>query len=319
MVRKKTKKKVKCFLENNFKKVFLVCFAIIVLAFSYRFFSINKTSSASFVNHSRKTSVNYYTDARISYFSPTPTIAPTLTPTPTLTPKEAATYIPPTGGFCLTVPVLMYHHIQPEVQAKELGQTNLTVDNGIFDQQMEYLSSHGYTTLSADQLINALRTHAELPSKSILITFDDGYKDIVDFAFPVLQKYNIIGNVMIPTGLINNNGFLLWDDLRNMVGSGRVFAYDHTWSHASLTGASNEKIQTEVSTAKTQLEQNLGRPVSIFAYPYGSENQRVVDILSQDGFTGAFSTIPGWIQCDSFIMTLHRNRIGNAPLSSYGF
>jgi hypothetical protein len=61
---------------------------------------------------------------------------PLVIPSPTLT----ATPTPaPLLGFCLKVPVLMYHHIQPEATAKELGQTSLTVDNGIFDQQMSYL------------------------------------------------------------------------------------------------------------------------------------------------------------------------------------
>lgn len=221
-------------------------------------------------------------------------------------------------GYCLTVPILMYHHIQPYEVAKQLGQTALTVDSGVFDQQMAYLASQGYTSISADQLANALRTHSGLPPKPIMVTVDDGYKDAFTYAYPIFQKYHIIGNLMIPTGLMENNDYLSWADIKNMVGSGMIFAYDHTWSHASLAGVSNEKAQMEILTARDQLQSYLGRQISIFAYPYGSENGRITNLLSQDGFVAAFSTIPGWTQCDSFIMTLHRNRVGNSSLSSYG-
>jgi len=220
--------------------------------------------------------------------------------------------------YCLNVPVLMYHHIQPYNLAKERGQTSLTVDSVVFDQQMSYLASGGYTSISADELANALKTHSALPPKPIVITMDDGYKDNFEYAFPVVQKYGLVANIMIPTGLMENPGWLTWNDLKTMVDSGRFFAYDHTWSHVALAGASDEKIQTEVMTAKKQLEDHLGKTVNVFAYPYGSENSKVVDILRQNGFSAAFSTIPGKTQCDSFIMTLHRTRVGNGSLTSYG-
>ena len=306
-------------LEKHTAKIYLIRFiaAGIMIYGAFLLSSSSKINSAS-ANYIQSNGKNYYANARFIYLSPTPTITPTLTPVPTLPPREAATIPPLSGGYCLTVPILMYHHIQPQITASELGQTSLSVDNQVFDQQMAYLAASGYTAISAEQLINALNTKSGLPGKNIMITFDDGYKDIATYAFPVMQKYGLIGNIMVPTGLIENSDYLSWGDLKNMTGSGLMFAYDHTWSHASLTGVSNEKIQSEILTAKTQLEQNLGRTINIFAYPYGSENQNVRDILSQNGFIGAFSTIPGWIQCDSFIMSLHRNRVGNSSLSSYG-
>lgn len=93
---------------------------------------------------------------------------------------------------------------------------------------------------------------------------------------------------------------------------------NHTWSHAHLGSLSDEEAKVEIMTAKKQLEEKLGKTVNIFAYPYGSENQRIINILKQNGFIAALSTIPGSTQCDSFIMKLHRTRIGNAPLVQYG-
>ncbi len=221
------------------------------------------------------------------------------------------------SGYCLNVPVLLYHHIEPMAQAKQEGHAWLTVDPATFDQQMSYLASKGYTSISADTLAQALITHQNLP-KSVVLTFDDGYQDFYTYAYPVISKYNLTANLAIPTGLMNNPGYLNWDQLKQMVASGKVFAYDHTWSHSSLPKDSQEKAQFEILTAKKQLEQNLGRPVNIFVYPYGSENGNTINLLRSDGFIAAFSTVSGFTQCNSFIMSLHRNRIGNSPLSSFG-
>lgn len=220
--------------------------------------------------------------------------------------------------YCLNVPVLLYHHIQPYEEARQKDQVSLTVDNGVFEQQMAYLSAKGYKTISADTLVNSLKTHSPLPPKPILLTFDDGYMDNYTYAYPILRKYNLTGNIMVVTGLMENNDMLGWAQLKEMVASNTFFAYNHTWSHAPVGSVSQAKAQSEIITAKTQLEQYLGRTSNIFTYPYGSSSASAVSLLSQNGFSGAFSTIPGFTQCASFIMNLHRNYIGNSPLSYYG-
>ncbi|MCL5113824.1 MAG: polysaccharide deacetylase family protein [Patescibacteria group bacterium] len=222
------------------------------------------------------------------------------------------------SGYCLNVPVLTYHHVQPESLAKQLGQISGTVDNGFFDQQMAYLASHGYHTITVAELVNALKSHSALPPKSLAVTLDDGYVDDYSYVLPIIKKYNITINLMIATGLVGNPDFISWDQLREMKGTGLVYFTDHTWSHYAVGRGPQDKIQYEITTGKQQLEQNIGQAVNIFTYPYGSFSPNAIQTLQQDGFIGAFSTIPGFLQCDSFIMTLHRNHVGNASLSAYG-
>lgn len=227
------------------------------------------------------------------------------------------------SGYCLDIPVLLYHHVQPTANAIAHGQGSLSVDPAAFDEQMAYLSTK-YVSISAQQLVDALRNHTSLPSNAIVVTLDDAYLDVYQYAYPILQKYHVSASLMVPTGLlggVGNNSYFTWDQLKQMVGSGLIYAYDHTWSHYPVGSGSPDKDQFEIMTAKQQLESNLGRPVTIFTNPYGTgaNNPRVVQELEQDGFTGAYSTIPGHYQCDSFIYSLHRTHIGNAPLSAYGF
>ncbi len=224
----------------------------------------------------------------------------------------------PDYGYCLYAPVLYYHHIQPESLAIVKKQTSLSVDSTIFAEQMGYLASHGYTTITAKQLVEALRNHTQLPQKSIVITLDDGYGDAYAYAYPVFQKYHINASLFIATGLLEGSDYLSWSHLIEMQQSGLIYIVDHTWSHYSLPQGSVDKMTFEINSARDQIQQRTGQIADIFGYPYGSFNNVAISVLQQQGFLGAYSTIPGMYQCDSFLMTLHRTRIGNAPLSSYG-
>lgn len=248
--------------------------------------------------------------------------SPSATPTSTLPQAVAsspAVLKPAYTGFCLNAPVLFYHHIQPYNEARAKGQAGLTVDNVIFDQQMNYLASHGYTAITVKQLVEALRNHTQLPVKNVSITFDDGYKDNYTYAFQTLKKYNLKVNLMLATGLMGGADYLSWDQVSEMNGSGLFYFTDHTWSHYAVGRGPSDKIKFEIDTAKQQIQDHTGQSVDIFTYPYGSFSNNAIAILQQSGFVGAFSTNPGTTQCDSFIMTLHRTRVGNANLASYGF
>lgn len=221
-------------------------------------------------------------------------------------------------GYCLTVPVLMYHHIQPTAVAQEKKQTSLNVDNGVFDQHMAYLVSSGYTPLPAHDLIKALKNKTTLPPKSIVVTIDDGYRDNYDYAFPILKKYNIRANIMLSTGLMEGPDYLTWGQVEEMGKSGLISYSNHTWSHANVGGTNADKIRSEIQLANQQIEQHTGQKQTVFTYPYGSVGGTAIAILQENGFVGALSTLPGTYQCDSYIMSLHRTRVGNAPLASYG-
>ncbi len=291
------------------KRGFIVGVLILVFVFLGLIFAVPKPKEGNNFGHLEKNVARESTPAAIA--SPAAALASS-SPSPSPSP------IPVYSGFCLNVPVIFYHHIQPLAEAKAQGHGSLTVDSGIFDSQMAYLVSRGYHTISADQLVAALAGHSGVPAKSIVVSIDDGYDDIHKYAYPIIQKYGIVTSLAIPTGLMNNPGYMSWDQLREMTGSGKVFVYNHTWSHSNLAGATKDKAQYEVSTAKKQLAENLGKSSSVLFYPYGATNNTVTQILAQNGYSAGFTTIGGTTQCDSFIMSLHRTRIGNAPLASYG-
>jgi len=294
-------------IKKEGKTLFLLAlvFILIIIYFGISFLTKGQSESKIY-----KTSVSIpltkFTPKRMSLITPYPSI--TITPTPV-----------PLVGYCLRVPILTYHHIQPEETAKELKQTSLNVDSGVFDQQMAYLAAGGYTPIWANELVDALRNHTGLVGKPVMVTMDDGYADNYIYALPVLRKYNIKANLMLASGLVGSNSDMLsWDEISQMKASGLVYFTNHTWSHYPITNGPQSKIENEIDTAQAQIQQYTGQIVNIFTYPYGSFNNNAIQTLERKGYLGAFTTIPGAYQCDSFIMTLHRYRIGNSSLASYG-
>lgn len=260
-----------------------------------------------------------------TFLSPTPTADEpilfslssfTATPTPTPTPLFQEK---PKGDFCLNVPIFMYHHVQPMDIATSEGHGQLTVDSAVFDAHIAYLLSLGYTMISTKDVVNALQTHQQLPEKSIVISLDDGYKDNYDYAYQTLKKYNIKMDFMIPTGLIENPGYMTWNDLKEMSQNPLVNLYNHTWSHAALGAADRQTIIFEVTQAQKQFEERLGVTNSLVVYPYGSFSPLAIEVLKEQGFTAGLTTIQGTLQCKSTIMELQRTRIGNTSLSFYGY
>lgn len=211
----------------------------------------------------------------------------------------------------------MYHHVENMAQASKDGHAGLTVSPDMFDSQMQYLIGHGYRTLTAPELVSDLATHQN-PGKVAVVTIDDGYEDNYFNAFPVAKKYGIHLNIMLATGLLENADFMKWSEVKEMYGSGLVNFYNHTWSHYSLPNGSDEKINTEISTAEKQIQEHLGYSPTIITWPWGSYDLRTIAAARTNGISAGFSTIPGQIQCDSFLWGLHRTRIGNASLSAYG-
>lgn len=227
-----------------------------------------------------------------------------------------------TTDFCLDVPVIMYHHIQPLYISSEYNQEGLTVGVEYFDMHMSYLASQGYHTLSADQLVEALVTGQQLPPKSILVTLDDGYEDNYTYALPILDKYHIVANFMIPTGLVGthsgDNTYVTWGELEKMAKDPLVHLYSHTVHHVDVGNSSKEIDEQEIGGAKQTLSQKLGVTSPIFTYPYGSTSETARAVLKEDGYVAAFTTQAGEHECRSQLLDLPRNHVGNLPLSEYG-
>lgn len=272
----------------------------ILLIFSF-FASLFRTPVPSVVN----TPIPMMTQA------PFPTPTPTPTPRP-LTFSEMNTLY----GPCVYVPTLMYHHIQTPKSAKEKNQVALSVRTADFRVQMQYLKDKAYNIISMQDLLNFFEQGTTLSKKSVLLTFDDGYGDFYTDAYPILKEFGYPATVFIPTGLMNNTGYLTWDKISEMAGNRILFA-NHTWSHKNVK-TKEDVLKMEISTADVQLnEKGLNVP-KVFAYPYGLESNSATAFLQGLSYKLAFTTKHGGTLCKKQMLDLPRIRVGNGSLSIYG-
>ena len=244
--------------------------------------------------------------------APSETATPSATPVPTLSPAEReAKY-----GPCAYVPTLMYHHVQTEDLAKAGLYANLNVTPDFFKLQMTYLHDHGFTPITLAQLIDFFDNSTPLPSKSVLLTFDDAYADFVQNAAPILTQFAYPSTLFVPTGLLENPGYAHWSDLVGL--DQKLFLFgNHTWSHHSSAG--DLKTETyEITTAHTQLQDHHFNNPLVFAYPYGPSSQNDETVLTSLGYKLAFTTIHGFYECKGQRFDLPRIRIGNGNLNNYG-
>jgi peptidoglycan/xylan/chitin deacetylase (PgdA/CDA1 family) len=214
----------------------------------------------------------------------------------------------PTGTVAL--PILMYHRIDqltPDLPAITRG---LTVPPRDFAAEMTWLHSNGYHAVTQRQVFDAVVHGRSLPAKPVLITFDDGYRDVLRYAVPVLQRLHMPATAYVITARISSGDttWFTWGELRRMERLGWDVG-SHTVTHPDLTTLSTGEVTAQLTHSRNALEKHLGHPVQWFAYPSGAENSTVVDLTRQAGYVLAVTTQPGTDQDRSRPLELHRYEV----------
>jgi len=212
-------------------------------------------------------------------------------------------------GTTTQVPVLMYHYIRVNPWPTDTVGFGLSVTPYDFAAQLDWLKAHHYTTISLDELGANLLYGTPLPSKPIVLTFDDGYEDFYHSAYPELKKRNMKGLDFIITGFVGLPPYLTWKQIDEMGKSDIITFGAHTVHHLALTYVSDTQVLQELIQSKKDLENHLHIPVNWFAYPFGDVNERVAALTKQVGYVGAFGTKLGTAQSTDTLFTQPRVRI----------
>jgi peptidoglycan/xylan/chitin deacetylase (PgdA/CDA1 family) len=198
--------------------------------------------------------------------------------------------------------ILSYHSISEEFNDPVFGQ--ITVNPSLFKRQLSILTRFGFRFMTPQHFNELLTSDYNIPKKTVLLTFDDGYKDFIKNAFPLLIEYKISAIVFIVTGLVGKVNE--WDikkgsksiellDLNELkeLEEKEIMLGSHSVSHADLTSLSMEDLKKEINDTLTFFEENGLRLPLFFLYPYGLHNYDVVRKVKEAGFLGAFSTDSG--------------------------
>ena len=223
------------------------------------------------------------------------------------------------GRRGLRIPILMYHSIREGTEGRH-AYFETSTSPRVFAQHMKFLREGGYRVLSLDKALLTLtvgghRTEeldkarqgatGSINPKFVVITFDDGYADFYRKAFPILSQYGFTATVFVITGLLEAQRMsfkgtecLNLGEIRELHSQGFSIG-SHTVTHPNLSLLNQEEVENELSGSMKSLEDALGAPVNLFAYPFAfpETNRRFVGrlagLLSQCGYESGVTTMLG--------------------------
>ncbi|WP_085829550.1 polysaccharide deacetylase family protein [Clostridium massiliodielmoense] len=198
-----------------------------------------------------------------------------------------------------SIPVLMYHSIMYE------KGNPVRLPKEKFEEQMKYLKDNNYNTLTLDELYDFLENNKPIPKKSIVLTFDDGYKDNYKTALPILKKYNFKATFFIISDCIGTGEYLTLDQLKEMKKDGFDIE-SHTTNHNKLTKESYESQYKMFLDSKEKLEKLLDKKIKYIAYPYGKYNEDSIKAVKAAGYKMAVTTHCKWTDRNEGIYEISR-------------
>jgi peptidoglycan/xylan/chitin deacetylase (PgdA/CDA1 family) len=211
-----------------------------------------------------------------------------------------------------TVPILMYHSIEN----KETG-FSVTPEN--FLKQMKFIKDNGYEVISLNELVGSIKNKKRLERNKVVVTFDDGYKDNLVYAYPVLRKFNFPATIFLVTGYIglpfkkgDEREFMNWNDVRLMSERGISFG-GHTRTHYNLGLLNDDGLGfEEIAGSKKIIEEKTGKPADFFCYPGGAFNEKAKALVIKTGYKGACTTNRGFASPNSDVYELKRIKVTNS-------
>lgn len=214
------------------------------------------------------------------------------------------------------VPILLYHYIRINPDPRDRVGFSLSTPPAMFRAQMQYLADHGFHVISLHQAVLAIKNHSGLPSRPVVLTFDDGYADFFTSAIPIMRSHGFTATDFVISGRMGWSGFMT----PSQVVAADAMGFNigaHTVDHVALAALSAARATWEIKQSKLALEGLLGHPVLDFAYPYGSYNAFDMAQVKSLGFESAVSTLYGTVHSAGQLFYLSRQRLGGSLSLGY--
>jgi peptidoglycan/xylan/chitin deacetylase (PgdA/CDA1 family) len=222
----------------------------------------------------------------------------------------------PTGAPTITLPILMYHYVRtpPPMRVDWMGY-KLSVSPEDFMAQMDWLAANGFHTVDFSDVRAYFAGARALPSKPVVITFDDGYQDLYSTAFPILATHRFKAVAYIVSSFVGQPRYVSKDQILEMDRGGIQIA-SHTVNHPNLAGSSFGSTMYQLVESKRWLEQLTGHPVVDFAYPSGKYSSQVIAALALAGYESAVTEQVALTHSLSDRYTWTRVRVGGGESMS---
>lgn len=244
---------------------------------------------------------------------PAPSNRPTPEPTAASSSSGIALAQPgrviPAGRPSVHVPILMYHYIRVNPEARDRLGYNLSVAPADFSSQMAFLAAHGFHPIDMRDLRDYLLARHTLPARPVIISLDDGYRDLYTAAYPILKEHRFKAVAYIISGFVGGPESVTREQVLEMEAN-RIEIASHTVSHPDLTKLSADELHHQLQDSKLAMEALLGHPVLDFCYPAGQVNPTVLQAVQAAGYETATTTSAGTQHSASDRYLWSRVRVG---------
>ncbi len=186
------------------------------------------------------------------------------------------------------VPILCYHQIRDWTARDSKGAKDYIVPIAQFKAQIKMLADSGYHAVLPDQVYAYMTTGAKLPSKPVMLTFDDTDLDQFTVARPELAKYGYKGMYFVMTVSLGRPHYMSKAQVKQLSDEGNVIG-SHTWDHHNVKKYQGQDWVTQIDKPTKTLEDITGKKINYFAYPFGLWNEQAFPELKKRGFVAAFS------------------------------
>jgi peptidoglycan/xylan/chitin deacetylase (PgdA/CDA1 family) len=180
----------------------------------------------------------------------------------------------------------------------------------LFTQHLARIQLEGYTTISLYDLLRHLTQGVALPSRPVILTFDDGYRDNYAYAFPILVQHHMQATFFIVTDFVDEERpeYLTWEMVREMHTAGMSIE-SHGRNHASLRDREDDYLVWQALGSLETIQFELGVRPHFVAYPAGEYDQRTIDIFRSAHFWAAVTTKQGATHTSDGLFQLRRVRV----------
>lgn len=190
----------------------------------------------------------------------------------------------------LHIPILVYHRIGYSPKNADSVYKSLTIEPEWFEKHMAYLKDHGFETIKFTDVAAYFEKGTPLPltpgAKPVMINFDDGYKGVSAYAWPIMKKYGMTGTVFAITNMVGHGAYMDWDQIKILQREGMEIG-SHTVWHPNLTRSLKAKF--EITESKKALAEKLETDVTAFSYPEGKYNDEIEQLVKDAGYKTARS------------------------------
>ncbi len=208
----------------------------------------------------------------------------------------------------VAVPILMYH----SVGYNNKVQSQYILSPEVFEEDMRWLSEHGYTAVFVSDLVHYVLHKTALPDKPVIITLDDGFLNNRTYVLPILEKYGMRAVISVVGAFCEDStqhpdpnpsyAYLTWKDISDLADTGLIEIANHTYDMHSVgerkgcmklesesVAAYSATLSTDLSKLQSALTEKSGVTPTVFAYPYGAVSEEAVFVLQSLGFSAALT------------------------------